>query len=247
MRFLKKYSFMIITVCAVAVIIFIPGTIMKFGDRKNFGQVHVEKVSPGRNALLVTMSLEERISLYCDYNMNSALFFDNVMVDGYMSSQKQNENKVMIEYAYSIEDGQIFEKYREELEKLVEQEILPKYILESPKTSTLTGERMYLYSEKEDKGAVLVRLELYLKNGIEARFIIDEESGKVIGFFMKGDLVGKEQDLQITVGEDFLSYLEIPFENVKIGKEEQCYSTKEKEYYYRIFHIGNEMGVCPFK
>lgn len=247
MRFLKKYRYMIVTAFAVAAIVFIPGLIMRFGDRKDFGQVHVENVSPGRNALLVTMSLEERISLVCDYNINSSLLFDNVTVDSYMFSQKEDKSQVKVEYAYTIEDGQIFEKYREELEKLAEQEILPKYMIDSPKTSMLIGERRYLYSEKEDKGAVFVRLELYLKSGIGARFIIDEESGKVIGFFIEGDLIGKEQDLQMTMGKEFLSYLEIPFEYVKIGKEEQCFSIKEEEYYYRIFHVGNEMGVCPFK
>lgn len=247
MRFLKKYSFMIITVCAVAAIIFIPGMLMKFGDREDFGHVHVEAVSPGRNALLVTMTLEERIGMCCDYSMNSALLFDNVMVDSYMSGQKENENQVMVEYAYSIEEERVFEKYREELEKLTELEILPKYVIEQKKTSALTGQRMYLYSKKEDKGAVFVRLELYFKTGLGARFMIDEESGKVIGFFMEGDLVGKEQDLQINMGEKFLSYLGLPYEYVKIGKKEQCFSMKEEEYYYQIFHIGNEMGVCPFK
>lgn len=247
MRFLKKYSFMIITVCAVAAIIFIPGMLMKFGDRKDFGEVHVENVSPGRNALLITMSLEERIDIYCDYNMNSALLFDNVMVDSYMSGQKKNEDQVMVEYAYAIEEEQDIEKYREELEKLAELEILPKYVIEQKKTSALTGQRMYLYSKKEDKGAVFVWLELYFKTGLGARFMIDEESGKVIGFFMEGDLVGKEQDLQINMGEKFLSYLGLPFEYVKIGKEEQCFCIKKEDYYYQIFHIGNEMGVCPFK
>ena len=251
MVFIKRYSFVILTMLLAAAVIFLPGFFMKQADQKEFGNISVEAVSPARNALLANLSFEERIELYCDAYINPLLLFGWTESDDNVSIAMKDKAQDMVEYSYEIEDQRVFEKYMDEFQRLIELNVLPEYIDVNKKTIDVKGQRIYLYSEKEDRGAVYVWGEWkgLLESGKEigGRFVAEEESGKIIALHLNSKMIEKEDFQGVNWGKNYLAYLDLDGELYGKSKMEQVYKIGSGSCYYCVFYGEDELGMYPMK
>ncbi len=245
MNRMKKYSFMVLITVLVLLLIFLPGVIFHQNDEKFFGKIHVENVSTGRNALLAALTLEERIALYCNSTISPELLFgwlDNssIAVDNDLEAET-----TLVQYSYEIEDDDYYKKTLDELDFLIDNKIISEKILPEEKNSTVTGRRLYLYSEKLEYGAVFACIEKQNKNGSGIRFIMDEESGKIIALYRFGKKDIQEYCIIGTSGREYLDYLGIAYKTLENDKIEQSYAIGANTFFYRLFINPYEMALYP--
>lgn len=236
----------VLLICSILgmifLIVFVPGILIEQKDKEKIGEIYVEEISAGRNALLTSLSLEERIELYCSSAVTTVMMFDSVGSSSLAVSDK--ENRVSLEYSYQIEEKEVLEEFSGKIEQLVEEDVLPKIVL--PKENTaLSGVRFYLYSEENDYGAVFTCMEQVIKNDLMAKFIVDEESGKIIAFYFRGDLVGKVADSLQEYGSSYMAYLGFEYEQLEQGRKEQIYKIGENFYMYYLYSDSYEWMIYP--
>lgn len=249
MSFMKKYSFVFVTIVSVLIMVFLPGFLMEKADEKEMGKIRTDKVSSGRNALLTVLSFEERVELYCNAHINQTLLLGRTENAQIESIKVMDETKTEVEYIYAIEDADVYERYEEEFKTLYEMGVIPDFMKFSE--TEVTGERMYLYSKKEEKGAVFVCINqkgmTKDNENMLIRFVADEESGKIIAIYVEKEPFFKGKTYGVFSSEKFFDYLGVDFEMLGIKKKEEYYEMKNKMFSYWVFYEEKEMGIFPMK
>ena len=245
MKGIKNYILAGATFLLAVLIIFLPGKIMEWKDGDSMNQIHVEEVSPGRDALLVSMTLQERIGLYCSSGIHPFLLYGDLETS--CTTSDSGEGEVVVDYSYKVEDQTVFEELEAELTKMEEDGILPEGILEQKKVAYEDGIRFYLYSKEEAQGAVFLCLQQYNKEGVQARFVVDEESGKIIVAYLFGQNMRKKISGLDEYAERYMAYIDVEYKIQDGTSTEKIISTADGDFYYYMYLTDSELAVNPYK